>query len=105
LLVTVVTLSGSGALQLLPGILGVCFPGRRVRTASGILAGIGAGLAVLYFALFIAPNPLGIHHSLWALAANFTTVLLVSRFTAPPSAATVERIHGEIERFVYGSGR
>jgi SSS family solute:Na+ symporter len=102
-LVTLVTLSGSGALQLLPGVLGVCFPGRRLRTAAGILAGIGAGLAVLYFTLLIVPNPLGIHHSLWALAANFTTVLLVSRLTPPPSAATVDRIHGEIERFVYGS--
>ena len=101
-LVTLVTLSGSGALQLLPGILGVCMPSRRLRTASGVLAGIGVGLAVLYITLFIVPNPLGMHHSIWALAANFLTLLLVSRFTAPPSPETVERIHGEIERFVYG---
>jgi len=26
----------------------------------------------------------------------------VSRVTPPPSAATVRRIHGEIEQFVYG---
>ena len=51
----------------------------------------------------IPPNPLGIHHSVWALAANFLTVLVVSRFTAPPSNETIERIHGEVERFVYGS--
>ena len=101
-LVTLVTLSGSGALQLLPAMLGVCMPSRRLRTATGILAGIGVGLATLYTTLFIVPNPWGIHHSLWALAANFLTVMVVSRFTAPPSAETVERIHGEIERFVYG---
>ncbi len=101
-LVTLVTLSGSGALQLLPAMLGVCMPSRRLRTASGILTGIGVGLATLYTTLFIVPNPWGIHHSLWALAANFLTVMVVSRFTAPPSAETVERIHGEIERFVYG---
>ncbi len=103
-LVTLVTLSGSGALQLLPGVLGVCFPSRRVRTATGVLAGIGAGMVVLYVTLFVAPNPLGIHHGLWALAANFATVLIVSRLTSPPSAETVERIHGEVERFVYGGG-
>jgi len=102
-LVTLVTLSGSGALQLLPGVLGVCMPSKRLRTASGILAGIGTGLITLYITLFIVPNALGIHHSLWALGVNFATVLLVSRFTAPPSEETVERIHGEVERFVYGS--
>jgi SSS family solute:Na+ symporter len=101
-LVTLVTLSGSGALQLLPGVLGVCMPSKRLRTASGILAGIGTGLITLYITLFIVPNALGIHHSVWALAVNFATVLVVSRFTAPPSPGTVERIHGEIERFVYG---
>jgi len=100
-LVTLVTLSGSGALQLLPGVLGVCMPSKRLRTASGVLAGIGVGMVTLYVTLFIFPNALGVHHSLWALGANFATVLIVSRFTAPPSAATVERIHGEIERFVY----
>ena len=103
-LVTLVTLSGSGALQLLPAVLGVCMPSRRLRTASGILAGIGAGLITLYVTLFVFPNAFGMHHSVWALAVNFGVVLLVSRFTPPPSAATVERIHGEIERFVYGEG-
>ena len=110
-LVTLVTLSGSGALQLLPGVLGVCMPSPRIRTARGILAGIAAGLATLYVTLFgvavgglvITPNPLGVHHSVWALATNFLVVLVVSRFTAPPSTETIERIHGEIERFVYGS--
>ncbi len=101
-LVTLVALSGSGALQLLPGVLGVCFPSRRPRTATGVLAGIGAGMVVLYVTLFIAPNPLGVHHSLWALGANFATVMALSRFTDPPSDETVERIHGELERFVYG---
>jgi SSS family solute:Na+ symporter len=103
-LVILVSLSGSGALQLLPGVLGVCMPSKRLRTKSGILAGIGTGLTTLYVTLFIVPNALGIHHSLWALAVNFATVLIVSRFTAPPSPETVERIHGEVERFVYGGG-
>ena len=46
-LVVLVTLSGAGALQLMPAILGVCFPGRRTLTRGGVVAGIGAGLAAL----------------------------------------------------------
>ncbi len=103
-LVTLVTLSGSGALQLLPGIVGVCFPGRRVFTRAGVLGGLGVGLAVLYYALLIRPNPLGIHSAVWSVTANFVVTILVSRVTCPPSPATVARIHGEVERFVYGGG-
>jgi SSS family solute:Na+ symporter len=103
LLVTLVTLSGSGALQLMPGIMSVCFPTKRVMTKAGILSGIGTGLVVLYFTVIVAPNPLGIHASVWSLTANYLVAFLVSRFSQPPSARTVRRIHGEIERFVYGS--
>ena len=100
-LVTLVMLSGSGALQLLPGILGVCMPGKRLMTRTGVLAGIAVGMVTLYIMLFVNPNWLGVHHGVWALGANFFTTYAVSRFTAPPSIATVERIHGEIESFVY----
>ena len=100
-LVTLVMLSGSGALQLLPGILGVCMPGKRLMTRTGVLAGIAVGMVTLYIMLFVNPNWLGVHHGVWALGANFFTTYAVSRFTAPPSVATVERIHGEIESFVY----
>ena len=47
-LVTLVTLSGAGALQLMPAVLGVCYPGRRLHTAAGVVAGILAGLVTLY---------------------------------------------------------
>ena len=47
-LVTLVTLSGTGALQLLPGTLGVCFPTHRSFSGMGVLVGIGA---------FIGPWP------------------------------------------------
>jgi SSS family solute:Na+ symporter len=102
-LVTLVTLSGSGAIQLMPAIVGVCFPGRLLFTRSGVLWGIGAGLAVLYLTLVRVPHPLGIHGAVWSVGANFALTILVSRFTRPPSADTVARIHGEVERFVYGS--
>ena len=100
-LVTLVTLSGAGALQLLPAVLGVCYPGRRARTRAGVVAGICAGLLALYLTRVEFPRPLGVHEALWSLAANFAITIIVSRFTRPPSAKTVERIHGEVERFVY----
>jgi SSS family solute:Na+ symporter len=103
-LVTLVTLSGSGALQLMPGILGVCFPSKRLFTRAGILWGIGVGLAGLYYTLVIHPHPLGLHGAVWSVVANFLVTIVVSRLTKPPSPETVQRIHGEVERFVYGTG-
>jgi SSS family solute:Na+ symporter len=103
-LVVLVALSGAGALQLMPALLGVCIPTRRLLTRSGVLAGIGAGLATLYFTLVVIPHPLGLHGGVWSVLVNFIVTIGVSRFTRPPTAATVWRIHGELERFVYGDG-
>lgn len=103
-LVVLVTLSGSGALQLMPGILGVCFPGGGTLTRAGVLAGLGTGMAVLYLTLVVVPHPLGMHGGMWALLANFLVAWSVSRFTEPPSAETIRRVHGEVERLVYGDG-
>jgi len=102
-LVVLVTLSGSGALQLMPAILGVCFPGRRTLTAAGVLSGIGVGLVALWVTLVVWPHPLGMHGAIWSLLVNAAVALNVSAVTRPPSAATVERVHGEVERFVYGA--
>ncbi|MEQ8329864.1 MAG: sodium:solute symporter family protein [Longimicrobiales bacterium] len=102
-LVVLVTLSGAGALQLMPGILGVCFPGGSTFTRAGVLAGLGVGMAVLYLTLVPFPHPLGMHGGLWALLANFAVAWSLSRVTEPPSAETIERVHGEVERLIYGS--
>ncbi len=101
-LVVLVTLSGSGALQLMPAILGVCFPGRRTLTRAGVLAGLAAGLVSLYVTLWLVPHPLGIHGGIWSLLVNAAVALNVSASTAPPSAETIRRVHGEVERYVYG---
>lgn len=103
-LVTLVTLSGAGALQLLPGTLGVCYPTRRPLSKAGVLSGIGVGMAALYWTLAVVPHPFGIHGALWSLAANFAACLVVSRLSAPPTPETVQRIHGALEDYVYGSG-
>ena len=101
-LVTLITLSGAGALQLMPAILGVCYPGRRPTTRAGVLAGIIAGLITLYVTRMMIYQPLGIHEAIWSLAVNFAVTIIVSRVSTPPSDETRARIHGEIERFVYG---
>ncbi len=101
-LVTLVLMSAAGALQLMPAILGVCFPTKRLTTGAGVVAGILAGLATLYVTKVLFTQPLGVHEAVWSLAANFLVTIVVSRRTRPPSEATVERIHGEVERFVYG---
>ncbi len=102
-LVVLVTLSGAGALQLMPAMVGVLFPTRRLLTKAGILSGIGGGLFTLYLTLVVSPHPWGLHGGVWSLLVNFAVAIIASRFTSPPSAETVERIHGEVERFVYSS--
>ena len=101
-LVVLVTLSGSGALQLTPAILGVCFPGRRTLTGAGVLAGLAAALVSLYVTLVVAPHPLGIHGGIWSLLVNSAVALNVSAATTPPTDESIQRIHGEVERYVYG---
>lgn len=100
-LVALVALSGSGALQLMPAVLGVCFPGRHLTTKTGVIVGIGWGLATLCVTLIIFPHPLGLHGGVWGLVVNFLVTWFVSRVTPPPSDVTVSRIHGAVERFVY----
>jgi SSS family solute:Na+ symporter len=102
-LVTLVALSGAGALQLMPAILGVCFPTRRLLTRTGVLAGIGVGMVMLCLTLVVFPHPLGLHGGVWSVLANFLVTIVVSRSTRAPSPETVRRIHGEVESFVYGS--
>ena len=101
-LVVLVALSGAGALQLMPAVLGVCFPTQRLLTRAGVLSGIAIGLLTLYVTLVVVPNPFGWHGGVWSVLTNFTAAIVVSGYTRPPSPETVKRIHGEIERFVYG---
>ena len=100
-LVVLVTLSGSGALQLMPAIVGVCFPMRRTLTRTGVLAGLLVGLAVLYVTLVVTPHPFGLHGGVWALLLNTAVAVVVSAVTEEPTEETLNRIHGELERQIY----
>lgn len=101
-LVLIVTLSGSGALQFWPAIMGNLFPSKFKFTKAGVTAGMVTGLVMLYWTLIARPHPLTLHGGVWATAANFLVALTVSAFTRPPSEATVGRIHGTLEDQLYG---
>lgn len=101
-LVVLVTLSGAGALQLMPAIVSCLFPGPRTLSRAGVLAGLGAGLGTLYVTLVVVAHPLGMHGGIWSLIVNTVVAIAVSAVTPGPSDATLERIHGEVERQVYG---
>ena len=100
LLVHIITLSGAGALQLMPAIIGICFPGGRSLSRAGVLAGLAVGMVILWLTLVVFPHPLGMHGGLWALLANAAVAVGVSCMTPPPSGETVARVHGEVERFI-----
>jgi hypothetical protein len=69
-----------------------------------VLAGIGAGLATLYVTLVVVPHPGGVHGGVWSLLVNGFVAWGLSTVTRPPSRETVARVHGALERFVYGTG-
>ena len=80
----------------------------------GIVPGfLGAIVAVLGVVLFIRSiirkgYKLGVDGAAVSrffkaeITKRFAVTILVSRVTRPPSPETVSRIHGEVERFVYG---
>jgi len=100
-LVTIVTLSGAGALQLWPGVMGNLFPSKFRFTRTGVMAGLIAGLLALYWTLIVYPHPLTLHGGVWATGVNFVIAGGVSLFTEPPSKETTMRIHGSLEEAMY----
>ncbi len=104
-LVIVITLSGAGALQLLPALTVALFPRHRPRlTAAGVIAGIMAGLATLGLTLIIWPHPLTLHGGVWGTAANWLVAVLVSRVTQPVSPSTRARMEAALAVPAEGGG-
>ena len=74
-------------LEVLCQVAPAIFLGLHIKSLSGrsILSGLSVGIAVTLFIMFsksmgipITPKPWGIHAGVWGLAANFTTITLVS---------------------------
>jgi Na+/proline symporter len=64
---------------------------------------MATGMVVLFITLVVVPHPYGMHGGIWALLLNTLVAWGVSMVSAPPSAQTVKRVHGEIEKLVYGT--
>jgi len=101
-LVTIVTLSAAGAMQLWPAVMGNLFPSGFKFTRTGVMVGMIAGLVTLYGTLIVYPHPLTLHGGIWGTAVNFVIAITVSIFTEPPSKETEDRIHGTLEKALYG---
>lgn len=80
-LVILVSLSGAGALQLWPAVMGALYPQRFRFTSAGVLFGLAAALATLVATLILWPHPAGFHGGIWAVAVNFVITAAVSRAT------------------------
>ena len=74
-------------LEVLCQVAPAIFLGLHIKSLSGrsILSGLSVGIGITLFIMFsknmgipITPKPWGIHAGVWGLAANFTTVTLVS---------------------------
>ena len=103
-LVVIVTLSGSGALQFWPAIMGNLWPEKFKYTKAGVVSGMVVGLGTLYYTLIVSPHPLTLHGGIWATAANFLVAHLVSLFTERPSAQTRSRITNALDSALRRSG-
>jgi SSS family solute:Na+ symporter len=84
-LVVLVSLSGAGALQLWPAVMGALYPTRFRYSSGGVLAGIAAGLVTLVATLILWKHPFGFHGGLWGVVVNFAVTGIVSMATAARS--------------------
>ena len=78
-LVVLVSLSGAGALQLWPAVMGALYPRHFRFTTAGVLTGIAVAMVTLVATLLLWPHPLGFHGGVWAVAVNFVVTAVVSK--------------------------
>jgi len=79
-LVILVSLSGAGALQLWPAVMGALYPQRFRYTTAGVLTGLTAAMLTLVATLILWPYPLGFHGGIWAVVVNFVVTGIVSKW-------------------------
>lgn len=109
LIFDMVALAVGGTLQFIVAIVAVLFPTRKIwLTHAGAVSGIIVGviLTILLrwpatFGLGISAHPYELNAALWGLGLNIIVALVVSRFTSPPPAESVKRIHGYLEQAFY----
>lgn len=73
------SLATSFGLQCLPALVGIIY--WRKFTPAGINAGVIVGVVTIFLTYAVWKYPLGVHCSVWGLAANLVVSLVVSLFT------------------------
>ncbi|HUU27271.1 MAG TPA: sodium:solute symporter family protein [archaeon] len=99
MIVQIGLLSMAVSMQMFPALIGPLY--WKGATRAGAVAGILLGMLVLLITFqpswfgvsAFGRSPLGIHYGFWGFGVNMIGLYLVSKFTSPPVAETIERFH------------
>jgi SSS family solute:Na+ symporter len=102
LVVVMIGVTASMITQLLPAVIAVTVPMKRVwftkaGITSGILAGLSVTLIVRFFGAELLAPGIRFDPSFWGIVINLPVALIVSRMTAAPDPVAVARIRAALD--------
>jgi SSS family solute:Na+ symporter len=97
LITTIVTIALGGCLQILPSLIGALY--WKGASKMGAITGLITGVTVVVLTQYVPAikTPLGLSSGFWGLVCNLAVFFLVSKMTAKPSQASIEKFHGYLE--------
>lgn len=102
LVTMIITLSMTGAAQLLPAVLSALYDWKWLKlSAAGVVMGIIVGTLVLIgttWGIVLPKEPYGMHPGFWGVLVNFIVAIVVSAFTEKPPKETQARYHGYLKQ-------
>lgn len=94
LITTIVTIALGGCLQILPSLIGALY--WKGASKMGAITGLITGVTVVVLTQYVPAikTPLGLSSGFWGLVCNLAVFFVVSKLTAKPSEASIEKFHG-----------
>ena len=94
LITTIVTIALGGCLQILPSLIGALY--WKGASKMGAITGLITGVTVVVLTQYVPAikTPLGLSSGFWGLLCNLAVFFVVSKLTAKPSEASIEKFHG-----------
>ena len=94
LITTIVTIALGGCLQILPSLIGALY--WKGASKMGAITGLITGVTVVVLTQYVPAikTPLGMSSGFWGLVCNLAVFFVVSKLTAKPSEASIEKFHG-----------
>ena len=94
LITTIVTIALGGCLQILPSLIGALY--WKGASKMGAISGLITGVIVVVLTQYVPAikTPLGMSSGFWGLVFNLAVFFVVSKVTAKPSEASIEKFHG-----------